>query len=178
MARLTSRRRPGETPDLEKVSLDPSHWRTGRIFLLLQGILIGALGAVAAGWAIASSPESAGVALLGLRITLLHSAVLLAYGALACLVSLSRRAALWFTALAASLGFAMVIVSAAAAYYDAPGPMGFDLRDTLLYAVLAAYNTGLVMWLNADAIEGPAWIPRRRPRKAESSNAGERERFS
>ena len=29
MARLTSRRGPGETPDFEKVSLDPSHWRIG-----------------------------------------------------------------------------------------------------------------------------------------------------
>ncbi|MFZ0834073.1 MAG: hypothetical protein WAM92_13515 [Mycobacterium sp.] len=178
MARLTSRREPGETPDFEKVSLDPSHWRMGRILMLLQGILIGALGAVAVGRAIADSTEPAEIALLGLRITLLHGSVLLAYGALACLASLSRRAALWFTALAASLGFAMVIVSAAAAYYDAPGPMGFDLRDTLLYAVLAAYNIALMIWLNADAIEGPAWVPRRRPRKAEPSNADEQERLS
>lgn len=40
MARDTRSRFEGETRNLERVSLDPSHWRSGRIFLLLQGVLI------------------------------------------------------------------------------------------------------------------------------------------
>lgn len=151
---------------LEKVSLDPSHWRSGRVFLRLQGVLMEILGAVAVGWAIANPlAEPARIPLLGLRFSVLHGGLLLGYGALACLVSLSRRAALWFTALAATFGFVLIIPCAVAASHNAPGPLGFDLRDMLLYALLAAFNTGLLMWLNADAIEGPVWVPRRRPPK-------------
>jgi hypothetical protein len=152
--------------DLKKVSLDSSHWRSGRKFLLSQGVLVGILGAFAVGWAIANPlAVPARIPLLGLRFTLLQGAALLGFAALACLVRRSRRAALWFTALAATCGFALIIPCAVAASHHAPGPLGFDLQDMLLYAVLAAYNTGLVMWLNADAIEGPAWVPRRQPRK-------------
>lgn len=166
MARYTKGRVPGETGDLEKVSLNPSHWRSGRIFLLSQGVLTGMLGAAAVGWAIASpSAEPNRIPLLGLRFSLLHGVMLLGYAALACLVSMSRRAALWFTALAITLWFALTITCAVAMIHHAPGPLGFDLRDMLLYALLAGYNTALMMWLNADAIEGPAWVPRRRSRK-------------
>lgn len=165
MARYSRRRAPGSTADLEKVSLDPSHWRSGRIFLLSQGALVGILGAAAVGWAIASPLAGpARIPLVGMRFSFLHGGLLLGYGALACLATLSRRAALWFTALAATLWFALIILCAVAASHHAPGPLKFDLRDMLLYAVLAAYNTGLVMWLNADVIEGPAWASRR-PRK-------------
>ena len=88
------------------------------------------------------STEPAEIALLGLRFSAAARRMLLGYGALACLASLSRRAALWFTALAASLGLPWSSSLQRPHYYDAPGPMGFDLRDTLLYAVLAAYNIG------------------------------------
>jgi hypothetical protein len=39
--------------------------------------------------------------------------------------------------------------------------MGFSMHDDLLYAALAAYNFGLLMWLSANALEGPAWLSRR-----------------
>ena len=166
MARYTRGRVAGETQDLAKVSLDPSHWRSGRILLLSQGLLIGILGATALGWAIVSaSAEQARIPLLDFGFSLLQGTVLLGYGTLAGLASAFRPAALWFTGLAAALWFALIIICAVAALHHAPGPLGFDLRDMLLYAVLAACNTGLVMWLNADAIEGPAWVPRRRRRK-------------
>jgi peptidoglycan/LPS O-acetylase OafA/YrhL len=165
MARYTRGRIPGATRDLEKVSLDPSHWRSGRIFLLSQGALIGILGATALCLAIVNAATGpARIPLLDLRFSLLQGAILLGYAALAGLASLSRRAALWFAGLAAALGFALVITCAVAVFHHAPGPPGFDLPDMLLYAVLAACNTGLLMWLNADAIEGPAWVPRRRSR--------------
>lgn len=166
MARNTKGRIPGKTGDLAKVSLNPSHWRSGRLFLLSQGVLILILGAVAVGWVIASpAAESARIPVLGLRFSLLHGIILVGYGTLGCVASRSRRAGLWFTALAATAGFALIIPCAVVASHHAQVPLGFDLRDMLLYAVLAAYNTGLLMWLNADAIEGPAWMPRRRPPK-------------
>jgi hypothetical protein len=166
MARNTRGRVPGKTGNLEKVSLDPSHWRSGRRFLIAQAALIGILAAVAVGWAIASPlAEPPRIPLLGLRFSLLQGVILLADAGLAGLTSLSRRAALWFTALAATAWFLLIIPCALAASHRAPGPLGFDLVDMLLYAGLAGYNTGLVMWLNADALEGPEWVPRRRPRK-------------
>lgn len=166
MARYTKGRVPGETGNLEKISLNPSHWRSGRIFLLSQGVLTGILGAAAVGWAIASPlAEPTRIPLLGLRFSLLHGAMLLGYAALACLASMSRRAALWFTAVALAVWFALTVTCAVATTHHVPGPLGFDLPDMLLYAVLVAYNTGLLLWLNADAIEGPAWVPRRRSRK-------------
>jgi len=167
MARNTRGRVPGETENLEQVSLDFSHWRSGRILLLAQGVLIGILGAAAVAWAVAGTgTDAARVPLLGLRLSLLHGAILIGGGALACLMSLNRRAALWFTALAATLAFALTITAAVAASHHARGPLGFDLPVMLLYAVLAAYNIGLLMWLSADAIAGPAWIPRSRSRNS------------
>lgn len=167
MSRDTKGRIPGKTGDLAKISLNPAHWRSGRLFLLSQGVLIGILGAVAVSWVIASPvAESARIPVLGFRFSLLQGVILVGYGILGCVASRSRRAALWFTALAATLGFALIIPCAVAATHHAPGPLGFDLRDMLLYAVLAAYNIGLLMWLNADAIEGPVWMPRRRQPKS------------
>lgn len=166
MARDTRGRVPGETDDLERVSLNPSHWRSGRAFLLAQAVLIGILGVTVLAWAIVCpSTQPARIPLVGLRFSILQGALLLGYGALASLASLSRRAALWFASLAASLWFAMIIACAVGALHDAPGPLGLDLRDLLLYAVLAGYNIGLLIWLSGDAIAGPAWLPRRRSRK-------------
>lgn len=166
MARYTKGRIPPYTRGLEKISLNPSHWRSGRIFLLSQGVLTGLLGAAAVGWGIASPLAGpTRLPLLGLQFSLLQGALLLGYAALACLASSSRRTALWFIALALAVWFALMIISAVATTHHAPGPLGFDLRDMLLYAVLVAYNTGLLIWLNADAIEGLAWVPRRRSRK-------------
>lgn len=78
--------------------------------------------------------------LLGLRFSLLHGAMLLGYAMLACLASMSRRVALWFTALAITVWYALTITCGVATTHHAPGPLGFDLRDMLLYAVLVAYN--------------------------------------
>ena len=73
MARYTRGRVAGETQDLARVSLDPSHWRSGRILLLSQGLLIGILGATALGWAIGSpSTEQARIPLLDFRFSLLQ----------------------------------------------------------------------------------------------------------
>lgn len=73
----------------------------------------------------------------------------------------------------------LVFVGAVAAVHHAPGPLGFEPRDIVLHAVLAAVNFAVLYWLIPDALEGPDWVRRpgrragqgtrdRRARRAES----------
>ena len=165
MGRSTLGRVPGRTDGLEKVSLDPSHWRTGRRLLVAQGVIVGVCGGVGLAWAIAGegARPAAGVALVGVSVSPVQAATLLGFGLLAVVAGVSRRAGVIFSGLAAVSWLVLMIICTVAAAHHAPGPMGFDLRDSLLYAALAAYNFGLLMWLSADALEGPAWV-RRTPR--------------
>jgi hypothetical protein len=159
------RRVPGRTDDLEKVRFDASRWRTGRRFLVAEGVIVGALGGIGLAWAMAGAvaPPSAGVAFLGLNIAVVEAATLLGFGVLAVIAALSRCAGVIFTGLAAMAWLVLTILCTDAAVHRAPGAMGFDLRDSLVYAALTAYNFGVYTWLSADALEGPAWV--RRPRR-------------
>jgi hypothetical protein len=165
MSGSTLGRVPGRTDDLETVSLNPSHWRTGRRFLVVEGVIVGAFGGIGLAWAMATAgtKPSAGVALLGLNISALQAVTLLGFGVLAVIAGVWRRAGVIFTGLAAVTWLVFIIVCTVAAAHHAPGAMGFDLRDSLIYAALSAYNFGLFMWLSADALEGSAWV--RRPHR-------------
>ena len=162
MGSSTQGRVPGRTDNLEQVSLDPSHWRTGRRLLVAQGVIVGIWGGVGLAWAMAGAGArpAAGVALLGLRVSPVQAATLLGFGMLAAVVGIWRRAGVIFSGLAAVSWLILMIICTVAAAHHAPGPMGFDLRDSLVYAALAAYNFGLLMWLSADVLEGPAWVSR------------------
>lgn len=146
---------------LRRVSLDPEHFRSGRPFLIAQGAVLVALGVAALTFAAAGATSPRGADLLGLLITTSQGVVLVVWGAAALVCAIHRSAAVWFSAAAAVAALGLTMVSAVAAVHGHPSPMGFDLRDTLLYGVLSAYNLALLLWFNADHIEGPAWVPRR-----------------
>jgi hypothetical protein len=86
---------------------------------------------------------------------------------LAILSTLRRRTSVTLTALATVMFFVMVIIGSVAAAHATPGPLGFDPRDIVLHAVIAAVNLALLMWLIPDLVEGPAWTPRRGYRRQE-----------
>jgi hypothetical protein len=152
----------GRNDGLEKVRVDPSHWRSGRRFLVAEGVIVGGFGGIGLAWAIpgAGTTPSAGVAFLGLNISVLQGATLLGFGVLAVTVAVSRRAGVIFTGLAAMAWLVLMIQCTDAAVHQAPGAMGFDLRDSLVYAVLTGYNFGVYTWMTADGLEGPAWLRR------------------
>lgn len=151
------------TSRLRRVRNDPAHYRSGRWALVGQGVAMVALGGIALmELAIRPGPHRGGVALLGLHVTATQAAVLAFFGLVAVLSALTRRSAAVFAGAAATAAMALTIWAAVAAGHAHPGPMGFDLRDCVLYGVLGAYNLGVLIYLNPDEIEGPAWVPAQR----------------
>jgi hypothetical protein len=125
-----------------------SRFRIAHMALLGQGLVIGVLGGVALAWSMANLRfGTEGIPLLGLAVTPLHGGLLLAGGALAVLACLGRWTTVGFSALAAGGWAALTIVCAVEASRHAPGMLGFDPRDTLLYGALGAYNLVVCIWL-------------------------------
>jgi hypothetical protein len=115
--------------------------RVGRGLLLVEGLVLGVLGGVALAWSMGYTRFGAdGIPMLGLKVTPLHAGLLLTVGALALLACLGRRTAFIFSALTACGWAALTIVCALKAAHHAPGVLGFDPRDSLLYGALSAYN--------------------------------------
>lgn len=65
------------------------------------------------------------------------------------------------TALSAVVFVTLVIIGAICTAHQAPGPLGFGQRDTVLHGVLAATYFAVLYWLIPDVLEGPDWVPRR-----------------
>ena len=123
-------------------------FRVAHVALLAQGLVIGILGGFALAWSMANlrfGPE--GTPILGLSVTPLHGGLLMACGSLAVLACLGRWTTLAFSVIAAAGWTALTVVCAFEAAHHAPGILGFDPRDTLLYAVLGAYNLVVFGWL-------------------------------
>jgi hypothetical protein len=78
--------------------------------------------------------------MLGLRVTPPHAGLLLIAGTLALLACLGRRTALVFSTLTAFGWAVLTIICALKVAHHAPGVLGFDPRDSLLYGALCAYN--------------------------------------
>jgi hypothetical protein len=142
--------------------MDPSHWRQTRWMLCVEALVLITLGVVGLLGVFNASPRGTGTSALGLDMTPALSATILAVGVVATVCMLHRRLAMVFSAVVAVVAVFMVIVSAVAAVHEDPGPMGFTVGVTLLYAVLFSYNLAIAMWLIPDHIEGPAWVHRRR----------------
>jgi hypothetical protein len=116
-------------------------FRAGRGLLLVEGLAIGVLGGVALAWSMGYTHFGAdGIPMLGLKVTPPHAGLLLIVGTLAVLACLGRRTALVFSALTACGWAALSIVCAQNVAHHAPGALGFDPRDSLLYGMLSAYN--------------------------------------
>ena len=115
--------------------------RAGQGLLMVEGLAIGVLGGVALAWSMGYTRFGAdGIPMLGLKVTPSHAGLLLIVGTLALLACLGRRAALVFSALTAFGWAALTIVCALRVAHHAPGVLGFDPRDSLLYGALCAYN--------------------------------------
>lgn len=153
----------GKDSALKPVSRSPSHFRTGRVVLLIEGAvlaILGVWGSIAA--SVQPNPGPAGASVLVLALTPAHSGVLLGFGVLAGLSAWWRRSALIVTGVGA-VGFLLLFaVGTVASARSAPGPLGFDPGDSVLHVVFMALNLALLMWLAAETLEGPRWV-RRRP---------------
>jgi hypothetical protein len=133
--------------------------RAGRALLLIQGLVIGVLGGVALAWSMGYTRFGAdGMPMLGLKVTPLHAGLLLIVGTLALLACLGRRTALVFSALTAFGWAALTVVCALKVAQHAPGVLGFDPRDSVLYGALSAYNlvTSLLLALALFSNNRPA----------------------
>jgi hypothetical protein len=128
-----TKRREGERARLR--------FRLGQGLLVVEGLALGVLGGVALAGSMGYTLFGAdGIPMLGLKVTPLHAGLLLTVGALALLACLGRRAAFVFSALTAWGWAALTIVCALKVAHHAPGVLGFDPRDSLLYGALSAYN--------------------------------------
>ncbi len=149
---------PGFTSGLQRVSLNPSHFRSGRWLVLAEGVVLSMLGIAGV---VSSTAHPGGARALGVELPLWQAGLLLGVGVLAVVAGLWRRVAVVLTAGAAMLFVVMVVISSVAAARGARST-GLDASDIVLYGVLAGLNLAVLMWLVPDALEGPAWIPRRR----------------
>ncbi len=162
------------TSGLRRVSRNSGAFRSGRWFLLAEGVLLIALGT--AGFVSdATHPDAppAGAPVLVLALTPWHSAILFGFGVFAALGALRRRAAITVTAVSAVIFVALMIVGAVSAVHQVPGPLGFEAGDVILHGVLAMANFAVLYWLIPDVLEGPDWVPRR---KVPVGTAGSRPR--
>jgi hypothetical protein len=108
---------------------------------MVEGLAIGVLGGVALAWSMGHTRFGAdGMPMLGLRVTPPHAGLLLIAGTLALLACLGRRTALAFSTFTAIGWAALAVVCALKVAHHAPGALGFDPRDSLLYVALCAYN--------------------------------------
>jgi hypothetical protein len=115
--------------------------RAGRGLLMVEGLTIGVLGGVALAWSMGFtrfSPD--GIPMLGLKVTPSHAGLLLIVGTLALLACLGQRSALIFCAFTAFGWAALTVLCMLRVAHHAPGVLGFDPRDGLLYGALCAYN--------------------------------------
>ncbi|MDQ2707660.1 MAG: DUF4383 domain-containing protein [Actinomycetota bacterium] len=154
----------GPKSSLRQVSQSPSHFRSARWFLLAEGLTVAALGiaGLVSSWA-HPGVGRAGAPVLALSLTPVHSGVLLGFGLLAILASFRRRAAVTVAGFGVVCYLLLFAIGTVAAVRHAPGPLGFDLGDSVLHAALMAVNLAVFIWLLPDALEGRAWVPRRRP---------------
>jgi hypothetical protein len=132
--------------------------------LAAQAVALGVLG-VTGLIGVLVRPHADGWRLLGVPLTPALSAVLLVIAGAATLGSAHRGSAKVFTLAVSAIAVTLMVVCSVAAAHHDPGPLGFTAPAILLWAVLFCYNLGSAMWILPDQIQGPAWIPRRRPRR-------------
>jgi hypothetical protein len=126
----------------------------GRGLLMVEGLTIGVLGGVALAWSMGYTRWGAdGMPMFGLKVTPPHAGLLLVVGTLALLACLGQRTALLFSGFTAFGWAALTIVCALHAAHHAPGVLGFDPRDSLLYGVLSAYNLATSFLLAAALVK-------------------------
>jgi hypothetical protein len=165
---------PGVTSDLRRVPMDPGRFRTGRWFVLAEGVLVSAFGVV--GLVSASQYPHAGptgAPVFGLASTAAHSGMLLAFGVAAIACVGNRRAAVTVTALSALAYTMLLFVGSVATAKRVPTLLGFHAADIVLHGVLAVVNLALLMWLIPDELGDETWVRRRGGRDRQQPSAPE-----
>jgi Domain of unknown function (DUF4383) len=154
---------PGLTSRLRRVPMDPRRFRSGRWFLLAEGVLVSAF-AIAGLVSGILHPHAGptGTPVLGLASTPAHNAILLAFGVLAIAAVGKRRAAVTVTALSAVAYTMLLFFSSVATAQGMPTPLGLHAAHILLHGVLGVVNLGLLIWLIPDEMGDETWAPRRR----------------
>lgn len=57
--------------------------------------------------------------------------------------------------------FLLFAIGTVASATSDPGPLGSDPGDSVLHPIFMAVSLALLMWLVAETLEGPYWVPRR-----------------
>lgn len=163
------------TAGMHLVSRGPSHFDSGRRYLVAEGLLSIAVG-IAGFVSVAMHPgfPPTGATVLFLTLTPWQSVILVGFGIVAVAGSLRRGAAITVTAVAAVAFVLLAIIGAVAAAHHDPGPLGFDTADIVLHGVLASANFALLYWLIPDVLEGPDWVSGSRAESQGSAKAHSR----
>jgi hypothetical protein len=145
----------------------PMRFRSGRWFLLAEGLLISELACFAV-TAEAFHPGSrpVGGALFGLVLTPVRIGLLFVCGVAAILATLNRRAALVVTAIASVGLLALTTIGDIAAADSLPHKWGIDPHNAGLYAVLLTYNFALLVWMIPNTTARSRPVMRRVPWRA------------
>lgn len=149
-------------PDIVAVSPNPYRFRTGRVVLVLEGLLLLGLGisGLAAASHAAVPPAGAGVG--PLHLTAAHAGLLLGTGVLALGCSVRRRSALALLTVQSVGYLVLFLIGLVDAARPLPTALGFDYSDAILHGALMVIGLGLGMWIAGEGLEGRWWI-RRRP---------------
>lgn len=150
---------------LVPVNLDRSHFRTARWWLLVEGVLLLALGMAGLIAGQTRHAGATGTAGFELALTPVHCWLLIGFGLLAALATLHRRTTLAAATFGAISGLLMFAIGTASLGMSAGGHSTlqlwkFEVGDSVLFSVLAAYNFALILWLVANSLEGPVWVAR------------------
>lgn len=141
------------------VDANPYLFRTGRVPLVIEGVLLIALGV----WGLAANSTypvigPAGAPVLVFHFTVLHSWVLLATGVLAVISARRRHTALIFTGFQ-FMGYMLLFAVGSVAFArSARTPMGFDALDSVLHLIVAVVGAAVFLWLAGQIMEGPWWV--------------------
>jgi hypothetical protein len=106
---------------------------------------------------------SAAFTFWGLTLTPVRSSLLFAFGVVAVLATLNRRATMIVTAAAVAIALALTTVADVALAAGVLHQWGVDPHNASLYAVLVVYNLALLTWLSPDLWERCDGMPREEP---------------
>jgi hypothetical protein len=156
--------------DIVAVSPNPYRFRTGRVVLVLEGLLLLGLGIWGLAAASGGDAPPAGAPVGPLQLTAAHAGLLLGTGVLAAVCSARRRFALAFLTVQSVGYLALFLIGLVYAARPIPTALGFDYTDAILHGALMVIGLGLGMWMAGEGLEGRWWIRRRHaPRTDEAS---------
>jgi hypothetical protein len=146
----------GPDSELVPVDPDPGHLATVRVALVVEAVLLVALG----GWGLVAAlteraVDRSGAAVLIFHFTWQHAVLLLATALLALLGTLGHSWALRCMTVQA-VGYGILFIVGAGGHH-----VWFsDPADDVLHGVLALIGLGLLMWTAARALTDRPWVRR------------------